>query len=70
MWAENIVADSQAVRCAVDRLPVLPIMLYDIGSIGVQPQTEPDQGCPSVSSRDAILEVIDKLVERFDADRK
>ncbi len=68
--AENIVTDNPAVRRAVDRLQVLPIILYDIGSIGVQPQTEPDQGGPSVTSRDAVFEMIDSLVERFDQDRK
>ena len=63
--AENIVTDNPAVRDAVDRLKQFPITLYKTGMFGVQRQVQPAKGGSSTTSQDAVLGMIDGMVDRF-----
>ncbi len=63
--AENIVTDDPEVRAAIDRLGQFPVVLWERGIFGVQPQTQPSAGGPSVTSRDAVLKAIDDMVATF-----
>lgn len=67
---DNIVTDNQAVRQAVDKLGVFPITFYSNGMFGVQPQAEPSAGGDSTRSKEAVLGMIDMLVERLEEKRK
>ncbi len=67
---ENIVTDNPTVRTAVDRLEAFPIVLYQAGMLGVQPQGSASSVRKSTASKDATLKMIDDLVKGFDAKRK
>ncbi|MFQ5972193.1 MAG: hypothetical protein ACE5Q3_07645, partial [Alphaproteobacteria bacterium] len=62
--------DNPAVRDAVDRLKQFPIILYKTGMFGVQRQVQPAKGGPSTTSQDAVLGMIDGMVDRFDSARQ
>ena len=67
---DNIVTDNAAVRRSVDKLGVFPITFYSNGMFGVQPQTEPSAGGDSTRSMEAVLGMIDMLVERLKEKRQ
>ena len=67
---DNIVTDNEAVRRSIDKLGVFPINFYSNGMFGVQPQTEPAAGGDTTTSKEAILGMIDKLVERLKEKRQ
>ena len=62
---DNIVTDNEAIRRSIDKLGVFPITFYSNGMFGVQPQAEPAAGGPTVESKEAVLGMIDDLVENL-----
>lgn len=70
---DNIVTGDKNVRRAVDKIGIIPIIVYERGMMAVQPQTEPanmDKDPRSTRSKRAALKMIDGLVGRLDSDRK
>lgn len=67
---DNIVTSDARVKNAVDRLGVIPLVLYKDGEFAVQPQTQPAAGGESTTSRQAALKMIDDLVSRLKAQRQ
>ena len=65
LTASNIVTNDPQVRAAVDRLGQFPVVLYESSMFGVQPQSQPSAGGPSVTSRDASLGMIDTMISEF-----
>ena len=70
LGAENIVVDNPAVRQAIDRLERIPVVFWQSGQFGVQPQTQPAAGGESTTSQEAVVKMITNLVARFNADRQ
>lgn len=67
---ENIVTSDERVMRAVERLGVIPLILYKDGEFAIQPQAQPVAGGESTTSREAALEMIDDLVGRLAAKRR
>ncbi len=66
---DNIVTSDQRIKRAVERLGVIPLILYKDGEFAVQPQSQPAAGGKSTTSQQAALKMIDNLVERLKAQR-
>ncbi len=66
---DNIVTSDVRVKSAVDRLGVIPLILYKDGEFAVQPQAQPAAGGESTTSREAALKMIENLVDRLKAKR-
>lgn len=66
---ENIVTNNPTVRDAVDKLGSFPIVIYQSGMLGMQPQGSTSQDRKSTASKDATLKMIDILVKDFDGKR-
>lgn len=68
--SDNIVTDNLAVRQTVNRLQVFPVSLYSVGAFGVDTTlyTYAD-GRNITKAEKKVLEMIDRLVNRFDKAR-
>lgn len=67
---DNIVTSDQNLKAAVDRLGVIPLIIYKDGEFAVQPQAQPAAGGESTTSREAALGMIEDMVDRLKAKRQ
>ena len=71
LQASNIVTDNKEVRRALDQLQVFPISLYTVGAFGIDTTlyTFAD-GRNITKAEKKVLDMIDRLVSRFDEARR
>jgi hypothetical protein len=67
---DNLVTSDERLKAAIDRMKVIPIVLYEDGQIGVQPQTQPSSGGKSTDTQKAVQTAIGELVDRFKSKRQ
>lgn len=67
---DNIVTSDKRVMAAIDRLGVIPLVVYKDGMFAVQPQSQPAAGGESTTSQEAALGMIEDLVDRLKARRQ
>jgi hypothetical protein len=67
---DNLVTSDENLKAAIDRMKVIPIILYEDGQIGVQPQTQPSSGGKSTDTQKAVATAIGELVDRFKSRRQ
>lgn len=65
----DILTDNPNVRAILDDVGSFPISIFRVGMFGVQAQTEPSGGGKSVAVRDAIFEMIDKMLVKLNEAR-
>lgn len=67
---DNIVTSDERVKATVDRLGIIPLVIYKDGEFAVQPQSQPAAGGESTTSQEAALGMIEDLVDRLKARRQ
>ena len=67
---DNLTNIPPQAMAAIGRLEQLPIVLYRRGFFGVEVMRQPNAGGPAIGPRDAVLQAITRLVDRFAKDRK
>lgn len=67
---DNIRTSDEGVMAAVNRLGVIPLVLYKEGQFAVQPQVQPSAGGESTTSQKAALRMIEGLVDSLKAKRQ
>jgi len=67
---DNIRTSDEGVQAAIDRLGIIPLVLYKEGQFAVQPQTQPAAGGESTTSQKAALKMIEGLVDSLKAKRR
>lgn len=60
---QEVITENPEVQVVLDKYVEFPISVYRSGMFGVQAQDEPSAGGKSTSSRDAVLVMIDKIIE-------
>ena len=66
---DNFVTGDERLRKIIDRLEVIPIILYKSARFGVQPQTQPSSGGKSTATEEAVLTAIEALVDTLKTQR-
>lgn len=61
----NFVTSDERLKATIVRMKVIPVIIYEDGQIGVQPQEEPASGGESTVSQEAVLDAIGLLVDRL-----
>ncbi len=67
---DNIVTSDQRLMEAINRLEIIPLILYKDSVFAVQPQNQPSAGGETTTSQEAALKMIDTLVENLKAKRE
>lgn len=67
---DNFVTSDKRLKESIDRMKLIPIILYKEARIGVQPQIEPASGGVSTNTEKAVLAAIDVLVASLKARRQ
>jgi len=71
LLASNINTDNPAVRHAVDRLQAFPVSLYKVGAFAVSTTLYTVADGRNITKAEAeVLNIIERLVKRFEAERK
>jgi hypothetical protein len=66
---QEVVTENPEARIVLDKFEEFPISVYRSGMFGVQALEEPSAGGKSTASRDAVLVMIDKIMEDLDKAR-
>ena len=69
LGSDNIVTGDKRLKAAIDRIKVIPIIIYKSARIGVQPQVQPSSGGKSTATEEAVLTAIDEVVHTLKASR-
>lgn len=67
---DNFVTSDEALKSAIDRMKVVPVIFYKEGRMAVQPQIEGSAGQESKDTEKAVLTMIDTLVDSLKAKRE
>jgi hypothetical protein len=60
--ADNIVTQDPDVRAAIDRLQVIPVIVYKAGRFGTVALSEPAAGGPSTTAQKRVIQDIDHMI--------
>jgi hypothetical protein len=66
----NIVTSDERLKSTLDKLERIPVTYYQDGRLGVQPQDQPSGGGESTTSQEAVLKMIENLVESLKSKRQ
>lgn len=67
---DNFVTSDEALKAAIDRMKVVPVIFYKEGRMAVQPQIEGSAGQESKDTEKAVLTMLDTLVDNLKAKRQ
>lgn len=70
LHGSQIVTENPEARKILDYVGDFPISLYRFGMFGVQAQSQPSAGGKSTATRDAVLLMIDEILENLGKMRK
>ena len=67
---DNFVTGDERLKKIIDRMKVIPVIVYKSARFGVQPQAQPSSGGKSTATEEAVLTAIDALVDTLEAKRQ